>query len=118
MCSCRFYKKELNEFLMTCSSWNVRQSAADPGGVPDVLFHIPGTVGFQNQGIGAERRNVDAAEGVLVVISLPFFRNKHFYELFECYVHIHSLILPEDPESGKEFYGEVLIFLQNDGFIV
>ena len=46
---------------MTWNSRNVRQSAA-AGGVPDVLFHMPGTVGFQNQGISAERRDFDAAE--------------------------------------------------------
>ena len=79
---------------------------------------MPGTVGFQNQGIGAERRDIDVAEDVLGLNSLPFFLNKDLYELFDCYVHIHSLILPEDPESGIQFYAEVLIFLQNDGFIV
>ena len=41
-------------------------------------------VGFQNQGAGAERRNIDVAEDVLGVDSLPFFRNKDLYELFEC----------------------------------
>ena len=99
------------------NSRNVRQSAAAPGDVPDVLFHMPGTVGFQNQGISAERRDVNAAEDVLGVNSLPFFQNKGLYELFGCYVQIHSLILPEDPQSVKQFSAEVLIFLQNDVFI-
>ena len=102
---------------MTWNSRNVRQSAA-AGGVPDVPFHMPGTVGFQNQGISAERRDFDAAEDVLGVSSLSFFRNKNLYELLECYVHIHSLILPDDPESEIQFDAEILIFLQNDGFIV
>ena len=52
---------------------------------------LPGTVGFRNQGISAERCAVHASEDVLGVNSLPFFRNKDLYELFECYVHIHSL---------------------------
>ena len=38
--------KQLNEFLMTWNSRNVRQSAAAPGGVPDVLFRMPDTSGF------------------------------------------------------------------------
>ena len=42
------------------------------------------------------------------------FWNKDLHELFECYVHIYSLMLFEDPESGIQFYAEVLIFLQND----
>ena len=104
-------QKELNEFLMTWNSRNVRQSAAALGGVPDVLFHMFGTVGFQNHGIGAKKRNIDLEEDVLGVTLLPFFRNKDLYELFECYVPIHSLLLPEDPESGIQFYAELLIFL-------
>ena len=55
-------QNELNEFLATWNSQNVRQSATAPDDVPDVLFHMPGTVGFQNQGITAERRDLDAAE--------------------------------------------------------
>ena len=66
-------QKELNEFLMIWNSRNVRQSVAAPGGVPDVQFHMPGTLGFQNQGIGAERRDIDIAEDVLGVNSLSFF---------------------------------------------
>ena len=84
---------------MTWNSRDVKQSAAAPGGVPDVLFHMPGPVDFQNQGTIAKRRDVNVAEDVVEVISLPFFQNKDLYELFECNVHIHSLILPEDPES-------------------
>ena len=110
-------QKELNEFMMTWNSRDVRQSAAAPGGVPDVIFHMPGPVDFQNQGTSVERRYVNVAEDV-EVISLLFFQNKDLYELFACYVHIHSLILPEDPESRIQFYAEVLKFLQNDGFIV
>ena len=111
-------QKGLNEFLMTWNNRNVRQSTTAPGGVSDVLFQMPGTVDFQNQGIGAERGDTDVAEDVLGVNSLSFFRNKDLYELCECYVHIHSSALPEDPENGIQFHAEVLIFLQNDGFIV
>ena len=49
-------QKELNEFLMTWNSRNVRQSEAAPGGVLEVPFHMPGTVGFENQEIGAEKQ--------------------------------------------------------------
>ena len=96
-------QKELTEFLMTWNSRNARHSATASGGAPDVLFHMPGTVGFQNQEIGAERRDIDKAEEVLGVNLLPFFRNKDLYELLECYVHNHSLILPKDPESGIQY---------------
>lgn len=39
-------------------------------------------------------------------------------ELFECYVHIYSLTLPEDPEYGIQFNADALIFLHNNGSIV
>ena len=55
-------QNELNEFLATWNSQNVIQSATAPDGVPDVLFHMPVTVGFQNQGITAEKRDLDAVE--------------------------------------------------------
>ena len=65
--------KGLNEFLMTWNNRNVRQSTTAPGGVPDVLFQMPGTVDFQNQGIGAERGDTDVVEDVPGVNSLSFF---------------------------------------------
>ena len=58
-------QKELNEFLMKWNSRNARHPAAAPGGVPDVLFHMSGTAGFQNQGIGAKRFDIDVVEEVL-----------------------------------------------------
>ena len=103
---------------MTWNSRDVKQSAAAPGGVPDVLFDKPAPVDFQNQGTIGKIHDVNVAEDVVEVILLPFFQNKDLYELFERNVHIHSIILPEDPESRIQFCAEVLIFLQNDGFIV
>ena len=44
---------------------------------------MPGTVGFQNQRIGAEKCDIDVAEDVPGVNSLPFFWNKDIlYEIF------------------------------------
>ena len=93
-------------------------SPAVPSGVPDVIFHMPGIVGFKNQGIGAERRDIDVVEDALGVNSMPLFRKKDLRELFECYVHIHLLTPLEDPEIGIQFYANVLRFLHDDGFIV
>ena len=39
-------QKELNEFLMIWKSWIVRVAIAGPVCIPDVIFHMPGTVGF------------------------------------------------------------------------
>ena len=40
-------------------------SPAVPSGVPNFIFHMPGIVGFKNQGIGAERRDIDVVEDAL-----------------------------------------------------
>ena len=61
---------------MTWNNQNVRQSAAAPGGVPGVLFLMSGTVGFLNQRICVERHDIDVAEDVSLVNSLPLFRSK------------------------------------------
>ena len=96
----------------------MNSSPAVPTGVPDFIFHMPGIVGFKNQGIGAERRDIDVVEDALGVNSLPLLRNKDLHELFACYVHIHLLTPPADPEIGIQFYAYVLMFLHDDEFIV
>ena len=53
---------------------------------------------------------LDIAEYVLSASSL--------YKLFIFYVHIYSLPLPEDSESGLKFYSTLLSCLQNDKFLV
>ena len=103
---------------MTWNSQNVRQSAAARGGVPDVLFQMPGTVGFPKSRNQCRKAQWWCSGRCSRSKFNTIFWNKDLYELFECYVHIHSLILPEDLESGIQFYAEVLIFLQNDGSIV
>ena len=42
----RILLKELHEFLMTWNSRNVRQSAAAPGGVLDIIFSYDWYTGF------------------------------------------------------------------------
>ena len=81
---------------MTRNSRNVKQSAAVPGGVLDVIFYMSGTVGFQNQGFGAERCNNNVVEDVLWVNLLILFKIKISLRY---YVHIHSFKSPEDWQS-------------------
>ena len=57
-------QNELNEFLMIWNSRNVR-----------LIFHFPGKVSSQYQGIGPEWGDIDVVEDVLGVNSLPLFRN-------------------------------------------
>ena len=61
---------------------------------------------------------LDIAEYVLSASSLPTSCDKALYKLFIFYVHIYSLPLPEDSESGLKFYSTLLSCLQNDKFLV
>ena len=48
-------------------------------------------MGFQNQGISAERHDVDVAEDILGVNSLPFFRNRIYVSyLSTMFTFIHD----------------------------
>ena len=58
---------------MTWYSRSVRQSAATLGGVPGMIFQITSIMGFQNQEIGVEGRDIEVAEEDLGVSLLPLF---------------------------------------------
>ena len=48
-------------------------------------------MGFQNQGISPERHDVDVAEDILGVNSLPFFRNRIYVSyLSTMFTFIHD----------------------------
>lgn len=55
-----------------------------------------GTEGFKKSEISVEGHIFD----VLKVNSLLLFRNIDLCKFFECFNYIHSLTLPEHPESG------------------
>ena len=115
LCSCRFYKRNWMNFW-----WHgtVGMSGNSSGSrwcswsniSYDWYSELP------KSGNCCRKAHIDVVENALGIDLLTLFPNKDLCELFECYVHSHSVTLPEDPESGIQFYVDVLIFLQNDGF--
>lgn len=111
-------QSELNESLKLWNSRNIRQSSRAPGGIPDILFNIPASVGFENQGLIAREIDIVAAEERFGIQYPPMCKNEDTWELLYCYTQIHGLECPRDPESALDLFTNLLQFLQNDGFNV
>ena len=111
-------QKELNEFARTWNTRYVRQSAAAPGGKPDVLFSVPDTVGFQNQGKLVSDEEIEIAERIIGIHHQPVTKDENLHELLLCYVHIHNLCMASDADEALDLYVDLLTFLQADGFSV
>ena len=109
---------QLNEVVSLWNRRNIRQSSSAPGGIPDMLFAMPQTVGLSLQGHSVNSPDIAAAKDVLGIQHHPVVRDDDIHELFNCYVHINSLEIPRDPDSALSFYVEILALLDNDGFDV
>jgi len=109
---------ELNQSLKMWNARNVRQSSRTPGGVPDILFNMPLTVGFENKGIDLNENDIKIAENLFSIQHAPMYKIKDLWELLFCYTQIHHIDLPQDPESALEVYVKLLELLKDDDFEV
>ena len=107
---------QLNECMRLWNTRHIRQSATAPGGVPEMLFNVPSCVGFQQQGVKIDRTDVQVAKTVLGIDHHPISKNEDLHELLICYVHLHGLEIPRDPETALSFYVNLLECLGNDEF--
>ena len=106
---------ELNDFARTWNLRQIRRSASAPGGKPDLLFHVPETVGYSKKGVPVKPRDICTATNQLGISRHPVYRNKEMHELLICYVHVHNLDIAKD---GLNMYVRLLRLLSNDGFLV
>ena len=109
---------ELNEWLRCWNTRRVRQSASAPGGIPELLFNIPSIVGFKEQGVVVNDIDIQAARTILGIEHAPMTKDQDLQELLFCYIQIHNLSIPHDPESGLNLYIKLLTYLIVDGFNV
>ena len=109
---------ELNEVVQTWNLRHVRQSAAAPGGKPDVLFHVPETVGFETKGISVSDSDLNIANHVLGIQHHPVHRNIDLHNLLNCYVHLNEITIPRSAEEALDLYVSLLRFASNDSFEV
>uniref|UniRef100_A0A7M5UQS5 Integrase core domain-containing protein n=1 Tax=Clytia hemisphaerica TaxID=252671 RepID=A0A7M5UQS5_9CNID len=108
-------QRELNDMLSTWNRRSVRQSNVSPGGKPDILFHVPATVGYSFQGTPVELEDINVASDLIGIIQQPFFKSKELYDLLMSYSVLHGLSQFNNAEDSLENYVRLLNLLQNDG---
>jgi hypothetical protein len=110
-------QSELNHMVETWNRRQVRQSAVGPAGKPDMLFYFPGSFGYDHQGIGVNTDDLVVAEDMLGIDSFPICRNKDLFELFDCYVHLHNLVVGSNADDALNLYISLLGYLHDDNLI-
>lgn len=106
---------ELREFQNTWNLRHVRQSARAPAGKPEVLFNMPELVGFKCQSSNLEPMDMEAANDVLRIDSIPIAKDIEYHELFLCYIRIHGLHIPTDAEDALDIFVKLLNLMKADG---
>lgn len=109
---------ELNLCVKTWNSRNIRQSAQTPGGVPEILFYMPNTVGFQLKGINVDEDQINVIENMLGIEHAPMYKNRDLWELLFCYLQIYNLDSPQDAESALDLFVRLLEILRAEDFAV
>ena len=109
---------ELNQSLKIWNSRNIRQSAQTPGGVPEILFYMPNTVGYELNGVNVDDNQIQTIENILGIQHAPMYKNIDLWELLNCYMQIYNLELPKDPESAIDLFVRLLEILRVEDFEV
>ena len=61
---------------------------------------------------------LNIAEEVLGIENPPMFNDEDIHELLFCYMQIHNLHIPKDPEEALDIYIKLLECLENDDFVI
>ncbi len=109
-------QNELVEFGRVWNSRNVRQSAAAPGGKPEMLYTLPHQIGFSEQGVRVTSENLAIASEVIGIKHCPVSKNDDLHQLLSCYCQIENIIRPSDACTGLDVYVALLGCLESDGF--
>ena len=109
---------ELNVFMSAWNGRNIRMSAETPGGVPNLLFRFPESVGYEMMGSEVTSSDLQTAFQTLKIDHHPIYRNKDLHELLSCYVGIHNFQFAKNYQSALDLYVNLLQCLENDNFDV
>ena len=71
---------------------------------------------FSIKGKYVDGDDINTGKSVLGINNQPFCLNDDVHERLLCYVHIHNLEIPQDPESDLELFVPLLGYLEQDGF--
>ena len=107
---------QLNDFVRIWNIWEISKSSTSPGGVPEILFNAPSTVGFDKKGYSVDDLDLRVAQDIIGIDQHPICKNDEMHELFICYINIYKLEVPRDPEDAITFYVKILECLEQDGF--
>ena len=107
---------QLNDFVRIWNIRKIRKSSTSPGGVPEILFNAPSTVGFDKKGYSVDDLDLRVAQGIIGIDQHPICKNDQIYELLICFINIYKLEAPCDPEDAITFYVKILQCLERDGF--
>ena len=99
---------EMNDFVRLWNTRFVRQSAAAPGGVPDVLFYTPCAIRYNSQGIKVESDDIKVALDVLGIEHHPVSKDIEIHELLICYVQLKGYSFPRDLESALDLFAKLV----------
>ena len=117
-CFLPIIQAELNEVVQTWNLRHVRQSASAPGGKPDVLFHVPETIGFEAKGISVSDSDLNIVNHVLGMQHHLVYQNIDLHNLLNCCVHLNEITIPRSAEEALAMYVSLLRCLSNDSFEV
>ena len=107
---------QLNDFVRIWNIWEISKSSISPGGVAEILFNAPSTVGFDKKGYSVDDLDLRVAQNIIGIDQHPFCKNDQIHELLICNINIYKLEVPSDPEDATTFYVEILKCLEQDGF--
>ena len=83
-CFLPIIQTELHDVVQTWNLRHVPQSTAAPGGKPDVLYHVPETVGFETKGISVSDIDLNIANHILGIQHHPEYQNIDLHNLLNC----------------------------------
>ena len=107
---------QLDDFVYIWNIRKIRRSSTSPGGVPEILFNAPPTVGFDKKGYSVDYLDLRVAQDIIGIDQHPICKNDEMHELFICYINIYKLEVPRDPEDAITLYVKILECLEQDGF--
>ena len=92
------------------------KSSTSSGGVPEILFKAPSTVGFDIKGYSVDDLDLRVTQYIIGNDQHPICKSDEITELFICYINIYKLKVPRDPEDASTFYVKILECLEKDMF--
>ena len=80
---------QLNHFVRIWNIREIRKCSISPGGVPEILFNAPSTVGFDKKGYSVDDLDLRVAQDIIGIDQHPICKNEEIHELFICYINIY-----------------------------